>query len=137
MVRLTYMSQATSLAEHPNFPTAVGDLCVQAQRLNRQYGLTGALIVSRKRFIQTLEGDPEAVFATLARINLDLRHFDLRIFEISEQLWRHFGKWVMHVAMMERVNPALISLCIEAYRRPAPPTARFLLRALEESAQAA
>jgi hypothetical protein len=72
MVRLTYMSQATSLAEHPNFPTAVGDLCVQAQRLNRLYGLTGALIVSRRWFIQTLEGDREAVFATLERFPFNL-----------------------------------------------------------------
>jgi len=137
VVRLTYMSRTTSLAEHPNRAAGMAQIRRQSQQLNRLYGLTGALLVGHDWFIQTLEGEPCAVFATFARINLDLRHQGIRLFEVASARGRLFPDWAMHVGRMEEVGPALLWQCGRAYRRLPQGGASLLLRALEESVHAA
>ncbi len=137
VLRLTYMSKATSLAAHPNRTTAMAQLGCQSRRCNQLYGLTGALLAGQDWFIQTLEGDPVAVYATFARVNLDLRHQDVRVFEIASTDARMFPDWTMHVGAMEKVSSALLWQCGRAYRRVPPHSASLLLRALEESVHAA
>ncbi len=105
LLRLTYMSQPTSLAQHPTPAQARAHLWAQAQRLNRPSGLTGALLIYPDWFLQTLEGTPEAVYAALARINRDLRHQNLRIFEAASTASRQFEAWAMHVGSAEEISP--------------------------------
>lgn len=137
LVRLTYMSKATSLAAHPDPWTATSRLRSQSERLNRLYGVTGALLAGRDWFIQTLEGEPVAVYATFARINVDLRHQDVRLFEVAQVQGRLFESWAMHVGSMDAVSPASLWMCVRTYRRVPPGGAPTLLRALEESVYAA
>ncbi len=137
LIRLTYMSKATSLAAHPDPWTATSRLRAQSERLNRLYGLTGALLAGRDWFIQTLEGEPVAIYATFARINLDLRHQDIRLFEVAPVHGRLFEDWAMHVGSMDAVSPASLWMCVRTYRRMPPGGAPVLLRALEESVYAA
>ncbi|HYF56370.1 MAG TPA: BLUF domain-containing protein [Salinarimonas sp.] len=89
--RVTYMSRPTTLMEHPSTPEAIALLQWQSRKLNRLYGLTGALLVGRHWFVQALEGEPVPLFATLARINVDARHMDLRLFEVTKAPARLFG----------------------------------------------
>jgi hypothetical protein len=131
------MSRPTSLGEHPTPWEAMVRLRHQAQRLNRLYGITGALLVSPHWFLQTLEGEPTSVYATLARINLDLRHQDLRIFEASPAPHRLFAVSTMHVRPADEVNPNLIEQCTEVFLGSRPYGAWFLLRALQESVETA
>jgi hypothetical protein len=88
------MSRPTSLGEYPTPWEAMVRLRHQAQRFNRLYGITGALLVSPHWFLHTLEGEPASVYATLARINLDLRQpgpADLRGQPCASSALCHFG----------------------------------------------
>lgn len=137
LLRLTYMSQSTSLAQHPTPAQARAHLWAQAQRLNRPSGLTGALLIHSDWFLQTLEGTPEAVYTTLARINLDPRHQNLRIFEAASTASRLFEPWAMHVAPAEEVSPLALGQCSHAFRHARYPHPEPLLAALKESTKAA
>jgi len=135
--RVTYMSRPTTLMEHPSAPEAIALLQWQSRKLNRLYGITGALLVGRHWFVQTLEGEPVALFATLARINLDRRHMDLRLFEVTEAPTRLFGDWTMHVGTTALIDRDLVARCTDSYRRPEPGGTNLLHEALKQSVLAA
>jgi hypothetical protein len=88
-------------------------------------------------FLQTLEGTPEAVYGTLARINLDPRHQNLRIFEAASTASRLFEAWAMHVGSAEEVSPLALWQCSHAFRHARYPHPEPLLAALKESTKAA
>jgi hypothetical protein len=88
-------------------------------------------------FLQTLEGKPAAVYATLARINLDPRHQNLRIFEAASTASRLFEAWAMHVGSAEEVSPLALWQCSHAFRHARYPHPEPLLAALKESTKAA
>ena len=136
VVRVTYMSRPSTL-QQASLCEDVAHIQWQSRKLNRLYGITGALLVSRHWFIQTIEGEAVAVFATLARINLDVRHEDIRIFEMTVSPTRLFATWAMHVGTMGHVDPALIARCAEGFRRPSPREAPLLVSALQQSVMAA
>lgn len=137
VLRVTYMSRATALMDHPSAPEAIALLQWQSRKLNRLYAVTGALLVGRRWFVQTLEGEPVTLFATLARINIDPRHMDLRLFEVTKAPMRLFGDWSMHVGTTALIDPALITRCVEGYRRPGPRNVHHLHEALRQSVLAA
>jgi CheY-like chemotaxis protein len=137
VTRLTYMSRATSLMQHPTPEVARATLEAQAQHRNRQTGITGALLMSSDWFIQTLEGDQSAVLATLGRISRDRRNIDLRVFEIESGDRRLFAGWWMHVATLDEIDPALAAMCVEAFRRPGHVNVGVLHEALLVSVQTA
>jgi CheY-like chemotaxis protein len=133
LTRLTYMSRATSLMQHPTPALACEELGEQARRLNRIHGITGALLASPDWFVQTLEGEQNVVLATLARINRDPRNIDLRVFEIEGGSERLFGDWSMHVGAFEALSPSLVARCLEAFARPGAAEVGVLHAALRES----
>jgi DNA-binding response OmpR family regulator len=137
LMRLTYMSRPTSLAREPSPSDATFSLSEQASRLNREHGLTGALIVGSEYFIQVLEGDQAPLVAALGRITRDPRHEDMRIFELAMAKDRMFPDWAMHLGTVDQVDPELIWRCVESYKQPSPANANVLVEALSQSVQAA
>jgi hypothetical protein len=77
------------------------------------------------------------VYATLARINLDPRHQNLRIFEAASTASRLFEVWAMHVGSAEEVSPLALWQCSHAFRHARYPHPEPLLAALKESTKAA
>jgi hypothetical protein len=70
---------------------------------NTASGLTGLLLYTPSHFIQVIEGEEAKVNATVARIELDPRHSDMRVVDSREVSEREFDAW----AMVARQLPAL------------------------------
>jgi hypothetical protein len=62
---------------------------------NQQNGLTGLLIFDGRRFLQYLEGEKEAVYATFERIKKDTRHYAVVKLRETEGSNRQFTTWDM------------------------------------------
>jgi Sensors of blue-light using FAD len=91
MRRIIYSSQAT----HDVAPQELTDLLSAARDLNQRVGLTGMLLYSSQSFLQVLEGEPEALAATYARIGADERHTNLRLLMDAEVDAPLFPDWSM------------------------------------------
>lgn len=66
-----------------------------SRRNNRRADVTGCLLVTADAFGQALEGTPDALAATLARIRADRRHHDVRMLSDTAVSRRRFGDWSM------------------------------------------
>ncbi|EYD78138.1 hypothetical protein Rumeso_00269 [Rubellimicrobium mesophilum DSM 19309] len=60
-------------------PATVGGILQVSRRNNPRDGVTGALLSSRTRFVQLLEGDAAGLDRCFARIQRDARHRDIRV----------------------------------------------------------
>lgn len=75
MEQLVYVSRAA-----PTLCAAdLHDIIRTAHNRNRQTGLTGALLLLDGRFLQVLEGPPQAVRACFGRIGRDPRHHGIEL----------------------------------------------------------
>ena len=74
---------------------AITRLVAAAQRRNRQFDLTGALLKCDGHFAQVLEGREEEVNRMMARISADPRHSDLHITHCGSISRRQFPDWDM------------------------------------------
>ena len=91
MKRMIYCSQAVQDVS----PEELVALLEVSRRNNQRSGLSGMLLYSSQSFLQVLEGDPEALATTYARIIADDRHTNLRLLldaEVAEPL---FPDWTM------------------------------------------
>jgi hypothetical protein len=91
MISLTYMSTATV----PYTDEQLTDLLSQSRENNHVAGLTGMLLYAGGHFIQTLEGDPDAVDTTFERIQQDSRHRNIYIALREEVETPVFPDWSM------------------------------------------
>lgn len=132
-MRVTYMSRPTPLVLKPDFKQACLALSAQSARDNKHNGLTGALMVDPNWFVQTLEGDKSRLMPVFQRILKDVRHSEVRIFELVTAQARIFPGWAMHVGEMAKIEPALVWECVEGYRRYSPTHGRTLMSALHGS----
>jgi hypothetical protein len=89
MHHLIYLSQAT----RPLSPKALTGLVAQAQLANARQHLTGALVYSKQRFIQLLEGEQAALEQAYARIRQDARHQHLCKVADHPIAARRFTEW--------------------------------------------
>ena len=91
MIQICYISTARPSVT----PDEVERILAASRRNNRRDGVTGLLLFNGKRFLQLLEGPPESVATTYARISADPRHF--AVVKLSERLIdeREFGRWEM------------------------------------------
>lgn len=75
-------------------------------KLNTLNGITGILYYSSKYFMQYLEGSPENVESTYARIARDSRHHSLRVVDREAIQQREFEAWQMaYVPNSEILTP--------------------------------
>lgn len=95
LLQLVYISSARSAID-----AAMCQSILSQSRINNQRcGISGLLVVGKRRFLQVLEGPAEAVRATYARIRQDQRHYACVVLSEREQDERQFGEWAMgHVA---------------------------------------
>jgi hypothetical protein len=62
---------------------------------NQENNITGLLLFDGSRFIQAIEGPPDAVQATIERIRSDQRHDNFQVAADREIGSRQFGSWGM------------------------------------------
>ena len=72
-----------------------GSLFTEARGNNKAKGITGALLLSRDWFVQTLEGDEAAVRTLFAVIESDPRHDSVSLLETGTVPARAFPRWSM------------------------------------------
>lgn len=63
---------------------------------NPANAITGVLLATETHFLQVLEGEFEALNATLERISRDSRHHEIQLISFGEIEERRFGDWGMH-----------------------------------------
>lgn len=63
---------------------------------NPKDSITGVLVATETHFLQVLEGEFEALNATLERISRDPRHHEIQMISFGEIEERRFGNWGMH-----------------------------------------
>lgn len=91
LVRLIYFSKvAPGITEE-----GVLKIIEKAKINNSNVGITGALVMSNKYFVQVLEGQRLAVSKLLFSICLDKRHSDITIASLEEIDCRLFEAWSM------------------------------------------
>ena len=74
---------------------------------NPANAITGVLLATETHFLQLLEGEFEALNATLERISRDTRHYEVQLISFSEIEERRFGNWGMHGIGLFDLNPEL------------------------------
>ncbi|WP_294392221.1 BLUF domain-containing protein [uncultured Sphingomonas sp.] len=89
--RVIYRSMACNGAGYRDLP----DILAQSRVNNGLDGLSGLLWTDGDRYVQLIEGPPESVAITLARILADSRHEDIRFVSDGMAADRAFGDWSM------------------------------------------
>lgn len=84
-----------STMRHPMIAPEYEEILRVSRRNNARDDITGLLIVGRTRFLQLLEGPPDAVTAAYARIRQDKRHFAAVVIEGREVEQRACPSWAM------------------------------------------
>lgn len=124
--RLIYESTATGSTG------SLGNLAVilaESQRNNADRGLTGALAAHGDRYIQVVEGQPEALDGLLRRLESDPRHRDIRLVHREPVSARVFADWSMASA---RVTPEL-ERSLDALMAEPAPSPSWIVMALHEA----
>ena len=91
ILSIGYVSSATT----PMGEDDIAAILIQARANNRRFGVTGALLYHRDRFVQILEGPPDVVRARFAVIAADPRHRDVHMLREVEIAERQFPEWTM------------------------------------------
>jgi hypothetical protein len=89
--QLLYISSSTP----PQTRVALDPIYDSSRHNNALDGVTGLLLSDGYRFVQVLEGSPEAVDETMARIRQDARHERIKVLSDKAVAAREFGQWSM------------------------------------------
>lgn len=109
LYRMFYRSRQTPEVA-ANLDFVVGQIIEIAIEANRAVGLTGLLLVVQGHFIQSLEGDIDAVRSTYARISMDPRHHDLHVTSQGPATQRLFGEWNMCASALAASDKAILDV---------------------------
>lgn len=96
LLRLTYISRYNA----NNANIEVARILEQSRRNNANNGITGALVMNEKYFLQVLEGPRAVINTLLQKLFKDERHTSLRIVECHEVEQRRWSKWSMQYLML-------------------------------------
>ena len=91
MRRITYMSASSHVLKNEELE----QLLRQSQALNLRDDVTGLLLHHNGSFIQVIEGPPDELGDTLARIKADPRHHGVIVVEDRPITDREFLEWAM------------------------------------------
>jgi len=89
LLRITYISEESA----PFSVSALLELLQQCHLNNPRQGLTGLLIYGNGTFLQSIEGEAEAVKALVEKISQDQRHRGFRILRKEMATERLYGDW--------------------------------------------
>jgi hypothetical protein len=98
LIHCIYASAAIRDLDDGELRTLLGD----ARYRNIQAAVSGMLLYTAGSFFQVLEGEPEAVDATFARIAQDLRHQQVTVINREPIAGRSFGEWSMGFTSVSR-----------------------------------
>ena len=101
-----YLSRVDSALTDPE----VSQILSISQRNNRRKDITGCLLYSGRHFAQVLEGNPDLLNDTLARIAKDGRHCDVKIVMDRMVVSRAFPNWSMGILYKLDVDDGIESL---------------------------
>ncbi len=107
LTRLVYHSENHLGADGGGMIDGLTAILETSRRRNEKDGVTGALLFDKLWFIQILEGEREAVSATLRRIARDERHDELVVMDCRPAETRLFGNWWMGFGNLRGDNGAL------------------------------
>jgi hypothetical protein len=107
LTRLIYHSENHLGAFDGKMVADLNSIMDVANRNNEHDGITGALLFDTLWFVQILEGEREAVSATLRRIVTDERHDGVTLMDVRPAEKRLFGNWWMGLSMLRGDNGAL------------------------------
>lgn len=91
MIELAYTSTTTRSYTAEDLK----DILTTSRANNAKAGITGILLYRRSTVMQLLEGEPEAVHALYAKLQLDPRHHSLVLLYDRPIAQRAFGQWTM------------------------------------------
>lgn len=91
--RVVYVSRATS--PHAEAMLNLIQILAVSQRNNARDEITGALALSRGRFLQVIEGRPGDLDRLLKRLETDPRHERVDVIDRRRVDARLFGDWAM------------------------------------------
>lgn len=104
LTRLIYTSH------HGGLCAEAVDLILQKSRTNNvRDGISGALIVGEKNFVQLLEGDRAVVAKCFMRIMQDDRHGEIQVIFAADANHRLFFEWSMHCIITSRIKQQILS----------------------------
>jgi hypothetical protein len=136
ITRLIYYSENQIVRGDVSVLGQLGGILRSANRNNRASGLTGALIFDELWFIQTLEGNREAVWRTFQRICEDERHANVVLVEMREVEDRRFGNWWMGFATRDgRTEAAFAPYLRNGHLSPPTMSADMMLDLMLELAK--
>jgi hypothetical protein len=75
--------------------TVLPDILRASQKNNERNGVTGMLLYADGNFLQVLEGPPQTVEETFARIEQDPRHHHIIVMSDEPTTQRDFADWSM------------------------------------------
>jgi hypothetical protein len=113
--RIVYASTATAPADAD---TQI-DILRQSRANNGLNGISGVLLSDRRRFLQVLEGTPEAIAHVFAQISSDPRHADVNVLHDEMDSRRIFSGWTM-ASMTGRGQSDAVREQLQVLLRSAP-----------------
>ena len=117
MLRISYISEESA----PFSISALLELLQQCHFNNPRFGITGLLMYGNGTFLQSIEGDDEAVKALVERISQDPRHRGFRILRKELASDRLYGDWSMRFERLTeeslRKVPGLREFAIKKFNR--------------------
>ncbi|WP_375271864.1 BLUF domain-containing protein [Sphingomonas sp.] len=113
--RIVYSSIATAPADDD---TQI-DILRQSRANNGLNGISGILLSDGRRFLQVLEGTPEAIDHVFARIAADPRHGDVKTLYDELDTRRIFSGWTM-ASMSDKRQADAIRERLQVLLRSAP-----------------
>lgn len=128
---LLYVSRWTST------DADVRDIVEVSRARNARLQVTDALVASRSRFAQVLEGPRAAVDALMDSIRRDRRHSGVEVLVYGDVERRRFPGWTLaYSGAAEFVDGLLAALAERTEPKPHPADLRRLIQAIEEFARA-
>ena len=109
LTRLIYHSENHLGSSGGKMIASLNSILDASNRNNQRDGITGALLFDTMWFIQILEGEREAISATLRRIMGDERHDAITVMDARPIETRQFGNWWMGLAMLRGDGDALLA----------------------------
>ena len=112
MSRLIYKSVAK---EEILESSALIKLADQAAEKNREFGITGLLVLTGEQFLQVLEGPPRFLNQLYRKIVLDDRHTDVELISYEPVPRRMFSEWDMRAVALSKLPPHIHALFLKKY----------------------
>lgn len=105
---MPYQLIYASRASQSLVPSEVKAILQHSQSANARIGVSGALIVHGRHFLQLLEGDASTICKLYQRILRDPRHEDMVLLAFSEIERPHFAEWSMGLLSVTAQNRAIL-----------------------------